>query len=171
MQNILPQQENNNLKKGYQRRFLIVLCWSVFFASLISAVIFVPVYLIGNIKTDETAGKIETKPELLKEQQDTLAMPEKINAKAKLALSFRDLPKISEKIRFFKDGGEGITLSSFSYKSPDKILITGVSKTRDTLLSFDKKLKTADFVKSTEVPVGSFAKDSDLPFSITVTLK
>lgn len=69
----------------------------------------------------------------------------------------------------------GITVSDFSYVlSADKnriVVISGIAATRDALRNYQVALQKAPFARSADLPVSAYAKDSYIPFSITVALK
>jgi hypothetical protein len=49
------------------------------------------------------------------------------------------------------------------------MMITGSAATRTALQSFKEELASLPFVTSADLPISAFAKESDIPFSITVT--
>ena len=69
----------------------------------------------------------------------------------------------------------GITLSGFDYvpgagKNPGTLAISGTAATRDTLRNYQTALQSAPFAVTANLPVSAYAKDTGIPFSITVTL-
>jgi len=71
--------------------------------------------------------------------------------------------------------GPGITLSSFSYtpgdgKNPGTLELGGTALTRDALRSYQLALQSAAFASKADLPVSAYAKDTDIDFTITVTL-
>ena len=168
-QNLLSNQEKLNLKNGYKLKFANLFSWMLFAASMVSIVIFLPVYFLANLKTAE--AKTQMREAALKEQENILALPKEINAKARLAISFMISPQVSGKIEALRGESPGIVLTGINFSEKNKILLSGISKTRNNLIDFNKKLSVMEFVKNTTVPVGSFTKDADLPFNITITLK
>jgi hypothetical protein len=69
----------------------------------------------------------------------------------------------------------GIALSGFLYlpangKKPGTLSISGSSATRDTLRGYQTAIQSAPFVKSADLPVSAYAKDTDIAFTITVIL-
>lgn len=69
----------------------------------------------------------------------------------------------------------GITLSGFTYtlatnKESNVLAISGVSASRDSLRDYQLMLEEIPFIVSAELPVSAYAKDSDILFTIIVTL-
>lgn len=69
----------------------------------------------------------------------------------------------------------GITLSGFSFvastaKKSATISLSGSAMTRDTLRQYQLALSTAAFIASADLPVSTYAKDTKLPFTITLSL-
>lgn len=74
---------------------------------------------------------------------------------------------------------DGVKLNSilFSKKQGDKdkkgtaILISGIARNRESLVSFGNILRETNKFSSVEVPVSSLAKEKDLPFSMNIFIE
>jgi hypothetical protein len=69
----------------------------------------------------------------------------------------------------------GIMISGFSYTPvvdtvPGTLVLSGTAATRDALRSYQLALKNAPFSAAADLPVSAYAKDVDIPFTITITL-
>ena len=69
----------------------------------------------------------------------------------------------------------GIVLSGFDYepsvgKSAGTLAVSGTATTRDALRNYQLALEGASFARSADLPVSAYAKDTDITFTITVTL-
>jgi hypothetical protein len=68
----------------------------------------------------------------------------------------------------------GIALSSFTYEPGEggdgKMVLSGTAATRESLRAFDASLSELAFVKSSDLPLSAYAKESDIPFTITLAL-
>ncbi|MDP2655391.1 MAG: hypothetical protein Q8P17_02450 [bacterium] len=69
----------------------------------------------------------------------------------------------------------GIILSSFSYasaveKKSGTLVVSGTAATRDSLQRYQTALQNASFIRSADLPVSAYAKDSQISFAITITL-
>jgi hypothetical protein len=64
----------------------------------------------------------------------------------------------------------GIIFQQATPTVPTRTLqLTGVAKTREALRSFDAALSALPYVSSADLPISSYAKDTDIPFTITLT--
>jgi len=68
----------------------------------------------------------------------------------------------------------GIVLTAFTFmppskQGPGKMNLTGTATTREALRSFDQALGDLPFVTTADLPIGVYAKVSDIPFSISLT--
>lgn len=68
-------------------------------------------------------------------------------------------------------GRPGIVLESFAYSAGNdpRLVLTGTATTRDALRAYDVALAGLPYVKSADLPLSAFAKDSNIDFSITLT--
>lgn len=69
----------------------------------------------------------------------------------------------------------GVTITALEYAQasggqPAKLDVSGIAATRDALRSYQVALQAAPFVSSADLPVSVFAKDTDISFTISVTL-
>jgi hypothetical protein len=68
----------------------------------------------------------------------------------------------------------GIVLGALSYVpashgTDGKMLLTGVASTRETLRAYNQSLAALPYVANAELPISAYAKESNIPFSITLT--
>lgn len=69
----------------------------------------------------------------------------------------------------------GITLTGFTFSAPTdtnknaQMMITGKASTRDTLRAYVDALGQLPYVSKADLPISAYAKDSNIPFSITLT--
>lgn len=69
---------------------------------------------------------------------------------------------------------EGIVLNEIAFQKTDevgniKLEIKGVAKNRDTLINYSNSLKTDPLFKDINIPFSILAKNSNIPFSLSVT--
>ncbi len=66
----------------------------------------------------------------------------------------------------------GITVSGFTFHAPSpegRITITGTAATRESLRQYALAASSLPFAKSADLPLSAYAKESDIPFTITLT--
>lgn len=65
----------------------------------------------------------------------------------------------------------GISLVGMSYDAgaAPRLILTGTASTRDTLRAYDLALDALPYVANAELPLSAYAKESEIPFTITLT--
>jgi hypothetical protein len=67
----------------------------------------------------------------------------------------------------------GVRIQEINYAlntaSTSTIILRGTADTRDTLLSFSKKIQADQLFSNVDLPVSNFAKDTNIDFSMTIT--
>jgi hypothetical protein len=66
----------------------------------------------------------------------------------------------------------GIVITSFAFHKPSpdgRLTITGTASTREALRQYQLALSSLSFAKSADLPLSAYAKESDIPFTITLT--
>lgn len=176
--NLLPIERQRALGREYVIRVLVI---AVVFANLLilaTAVLLLPTYAL---LTDSA----RTKKEHLANIESTFASTNEaaisarltaLSDKAAILTTLAQSPSASRTVQSVLEVPRpGVTLSMFSYvpKSDDgtrALQISGVAKTRDALRSYQLALSGASFVQSANLPVSAYAKDSDIGFTIAITL-
>lgn len=68
----------------------------------------------------------------------------------------------------------GVTLSGFSFTPPSgkvqgQLRITGVATSRASLRAYQNTLATVPTVSAVDLPISAYAKESDIPFVVTLS--
>lgn len=169
--NILPQTIKDEISSGYKRRIFITSFWATFFILVVCSVIFLPDYIIARSKLDEIKGRKEINNKAASDQTNIVSAPRTINQKVNLILQSATMASVAERVIAMANAPtSGIVVNKISYQKP-KIVISGRAPTRDSLISFKKEVDKIDFVMTSSIPVGDFAKDKDLTFTMTVNIK
>lgn len=175
--NLLPQERQNALTRGYFLRLGIV---AVLFATaliLVSMIMLLPTYVFlkKNIRAKEVRlASIESALSSVDEEELSTRIATLSNNVTSL-ITLSDTRSVSKIIRTVLDiPRPGTVLSGFSYapaseKNPEKLAVSGFSKTRSALRNYQLELQAAPFVLSAVLPVSAYAKDADIEFTITIT--
>lgn len=67
--------------------------------------------------------------------------------------------------------GEEVRLTNFNFDSKKKLVLSGVAVDRLSLSTFRDQLSGYDAFKSVELPLSNLVKDTEVPFSMTITLR
>lgn len=172
--NLLGDTEKNDLKKGIKLRLLIVALTLTAIAFLVGLVMLLPSYFLLRGHFSETNKDQVIIGDSINE---LLNIPKEIESKLEFFESNNaNISTVDVVEKVVEKSGGGVKINSISVNRNDKyqdkngirVLISGTATTRESLLSFGNALKDADYFYSVDVPVSSFTKDRNLPFSINL---
>lgn len=175
--NLLPEEEKELIKKGFKLRFLVVTCVFLSLSFLLGTLLFLPTYVLTKdrlkiIALTNSIVKYDDE-ELVKEM---LKIPKEVEFKLKILESSLKSKTVSEIMYAITSGIPGnIKIENISLnrkgeapKEQITITISGIATDRQSLVKFEDVLKESGYFKSVEIPVSSFTKEKDLPFSINI---
>jgi hypothetical protein len=176
--NLLPEARQRALAREYYMRISVVALLLVTSLALVSMVLLVPMsILLANTAREKEAHLAALQSELALSEESALALRLQVLSDEMAKLSaLANAPSASETIRSVLFVPHlGVKLSGFSYapalgKSPGNVELNGVAATRDELRTYQLALARAPSVRGVNLPVSAFAKDSDIPFTIDLTL-
>lgn len=176
--NLLPSLRQRQLVREYRFRLGIVAL--LFFVMLILAatVLLVPTYIF--------LGAVEhTKETRLADMKSILSASDEVTLSARLTTLSRDAatlialsnkPSVSVALRsVLAVSRPGIVLSGLSYmpvagKARNTLALSGMAATRGALRNYQLALEGTSFVSAADLPVSAYAKDTNIAFTITITL-
>ena len=176
--NLLPSERQRALSRDYILRVGVVSAMLATVLILFAAILLVPTYVFLN-------GIAKAKKTDLARIESTLSSADEAELSARLsalsanAATLTDLSNVSSASAIIREAlsisSPGITLSGLSLapstsKGPGTMIVSGSSATRDALRSYQLALQGATFARAAVLPVSAYAKDADIPFSITITL-
>ncbi|KKW41074.1 MAG: hypothetical protein UY91_C0027G0004 [Parcubacteria group bacterium GW2011_GWB1_55_9] len=176
--NLLPPERQRALSRGYLARFITVIVFMGIALILIAAALLLPSYVL-------LAKNEHTKKDYLANSKSAISSAEEKDLSTRLSvlsantaalIALGKAPSASAAVRtMLALPRPGIALSDFSYtsaagKKPGALVVSGTAKTRDALRSYQTTLQNAPFARSADLPVSAYAKDSDIAFTITITL-
>lgn len=176
MFSLLPAKEKKKLLKEYKFRLAVV--GLIFFVALglILLVVSLPSYLIAKSKNSEIVGRIEAvKQSTIFSEADTLN--QELNDAGQKIKSFEDFNSKTRVYEIFaqaiSDKSADIRIKGISFDNrveggQEKVVLTGVARTRDALRNFVDKLETNKFFSEVDLPVSNFTKEHDLDFTINI---
>lgn len=173
MFNLLPPNEKKILKKEYNARRAFVYVISVGALFVVSACLLVPLYVVYNNKLKSAEIQYDS---LLHAQNNVKQSYADGIRHLNVLLTLLNAPEATSTLSIIgqvvaaRPGG--IVLSSISYSagSPASIEIGGIAASRDSLYAFTNALGNVQGFSVGVLPVSEFVKDSDIPFSITITI-
>ncbi len=176
--NLLPPERLNRLSHDYLIRLATVVVLMVMMLVLVATILLLPSYVflsknenakksqlmsIGSETSSDDEKKLSTRLSLLSDNTKRLVAMNKTQS----------ISTIVNKVLAINHSG--ISLSGFSYTSAvgDKsgvLVVSGTASTRGALRNYQLVLESSSFALSANLPVSAYAKDSQIEFSITITL-
>ncbi|MFT5179709.1 MAG: hypothetical protein ACI9GH_000083 [Candidatus Paceibacteria bacterium] len=175
MLRLLLENDRKNIKTEYRFRFFTLLSLVVV-STIVAWIIFLlPSYLVLSVEENEYDEKIKKIEEssLSKERAELTGRVSEVNKKVSiLDTKDYDYAELVGAVRDVSDNGVDVDLIEFTHDDDGVLAISvrGISSGRDNLLDFSKKLEDYDRFEKAEFPFSDFAKESEIPFSITVTV-
>lgn len=174
MLNLLLKEQKHNIKKEYVIRLIyaflillsvVLLLWSVsiipsFVSVQIEKKIFKPQQdILKQVSTLENGGSYDDYIKELNNKITLLAEPEYIVSDLVREIVSRQVRSVRLNIiEFVKNGDKA------------QVNISGVSNTRESLVEFSNLLEESEQFESVEVPFSSFARNVDIPFTVTINV-
>lgn len=176
MLNLLTERAKKNVAREYHLRLAAVACFfavmEISFAALGGA------FSFNALRNESTQLLQDTS--ILQKERDSAAearIKEVAVLKSRLALLHSSIPPYpSEAISLIASlRHSGVRISSFVLSPAEKdewmLTVTGIAATRDALAAFERALKDDRHFESVAVPVGNFAKGTDLQFTATAAYR
>ncbi len=175
--NLLPPERMQHLLRAYHVRLAVV--GLLFGTSLIAvaALLLLPAYRFATDSLQAQRVLLESR-----EAAATTAQPdlterlEALEHNEKLLLALRGVPSASATIRQTLEVPHvGVRVVSISYTPPTEkqtsiaLIVSGIATSRDALQAYERAFKAAPFVTSVNLPLSAYAKDTAIPFAITIT--
>jgi Tfp pilus assembly protein PilN len=176
--NLLPENRQRALRRGYFLRLGVVVIIFLILLTCAAAVLLLPTYIFLTESARTKEFRLESVESAVSSQDESALSTQlsTISDDYKILGMLAETPSVSATIRaVLAISRPGITLSGFSYsladdKNSNILTISGIAATRDALRSYQLALQSAPFVTSADLPVSVYAKDTDIDFTITVTL-
>lgn len=176
--NLLPPERQQSLFREHILRMCVVAVVLAIALTLVSAILLFPTYVFLSksyaIKESRLVG-IESAIS----SADGTAFSARLSALSgdvEILAKLGSAQSASEIIRTaLAIPHPGVALSGLAYspaagKNSGILAISGTAASRDSLRNYQMALQSAPFSASAVLPVSAYAKDSDIAFTITVTL-
>lgn len=174
MINILPESGRSIVKREYRIRLVAVFLFLLALLSLVTAVMLMPSYLFAEVEAEqaelEEARLVSAKVEGAKSDAEVITA---VNKQIVGLDAFMMAPRPSEALLVvLQSAGSGIEVVRVSYEGgTNSVSLSGKATSRDTLLQFSKALQKLPIVLAVDLPVSDLAKNTDVSFNMTLTLK
>ncbi len=176
MFNLLDTQSKKEVHKTYiLRRSIVMLCMAIFLYILFIISLVPTVYTVyvqretqmfelNSLKSSGASKNVNFTESVIGSTNRILELFHKhVEKQAVTPILFSVLQKKTS----------AITWKSIQYQSigTPVLVIEGTAKTREDLLGFLKSLQSSGEFEKVDLPISNFAKNRDIPFNLTLTLK
>ncbi|MDE1919701.1 MAG: hypothetical protein KGH56_03345 [Patescibacteria group bacterium] len=179
LMNLLPAERQKAFSREYLLRLGVVIALFLTALALAAMVLLLPTYvfLSGSAQTKQARLATIDASFFSTDGAALSARLSALSAHAATITALANAPSASAVIRAALDiPRPGVVLSGFSYDPSAgaegrTLAISGTALTRDALRAYQLALGAVSFARSADLPVSAYAKDSNISFTITVTLK
>lgn len=173
--NLLPGDRSRALRREYFLRLGVVGLWVVGFLIVANGVLMAPTYM-------KLSEEVSVERERLALLANTLGASEEQEVGARLSRLAGDTeylkqlannPSGSEALRVILSAPHsGVAINRVAYSSgtpQNTLILSGVADTRDALRRYYSLLAALPYVAKADLPIGTYAKETELDFTITLT--
>lgn len=173
--NLLPQDRQAAARREYLIRVASVACGLLTLLALALGAMLVPTYLY-------LADRVALAESRLGELDAALASSGEGELSSRVASIKADVgrldaiyasPSAAAAIRtVLLVPSEGVSLGGITFSASlaeGRMTVTGTAATREALRQYALALSSLPFAKSADLPLSAYAKESDIPFTITLT--
>lgn len=181
MANLLPVVEKRHIQTIYAKRLFIVFLFFLLILITGGIITLLPALFVSIVKEKAGRDRLNIVAEIVSAEErknlekNAVDVNKKINILSGESERFISLSRALKKIIDRKN--PRIFITSFFYdnaqkaEAPRVVTISGISANRQTLVSFVNELRAEDIFLEVNVPVSNFVKNTDIPFSVLLTLR
>jgi len=191
MFNLLPDEQKTAVTSEYRWRLGVVVLCALLVTLVIALVMLVPSFVYSRVtlsQLNDTLERVtrEAESKGAEEQADNLEMWQR----RVLTLKPHNKPVgyVSESIAEVRElSGEFIAITGVAFAQleagakqsetktdnnpPERITVSGVAARRQSLFELKTRLENTAEFQDVELPISSFAQDTDIDFTLTLTLR
>ena len=172
---LLTEEESRKVRHEYAMRRMVIILSSLILVLVVGVIGLLPTYVLSTIRYNEAQerSRIVANGNQREASSDPKAWLSKINRQLRILSPKLDTDRPSDLIDEIVDQRtSGIKLTGFSWvKSDGKINLTisGTSRDRQTLLSFESRVNALDNLSDVTLPISNLAKDKNIDFQIKLS--
>lgn len=174
--NLLPEERIRSLRRVYFIRLAVVAILLLSGVILVHAVLLLPSYLYLRNQVGERNASLTALTTTLagSEEKEISARVAALSEDSAYLARLSSVPKASAAIRAITAlPRSGIRLTGFSFApkvgAETTMSVSGVATTREALRTFEQSLADQPFITSADLPISAYAKERDIPFTISLT--
>ncbi len=171
MINLLPKSALKIVRREYGVRILVIALLVATFNLFAFALLTLPTdFLIQSLQKNISSNLEDA----MATEKSYLALRAKVSETNSLIalLSERSDVRCTDLMSTLDEfSGNDVFISEFAFGKQDGVVVlTGVANSRASLSGFRNTLESSDIFSSADLPLSNLAKDSDIPFTMTVTM-
>lgn len=176
--NLLPPERTRLLARDYAYRAATTMLVMVGILAVVHGALLAPTYLYARDQQELRAKRLSELSEkrAASGYEELSSRIATFSSRLARLADLRIAPSASDSIRAILAAPRpGVTLSSFTFAAAEggggeRMTVSGTAATRESLRSFEHELGSLSFVRSTDLPLSTYAKESAIPFSIALAL-
>lgn len=177
MANLLPREELTTVRRERRNRIVVVSLTALLVTIILGGIFLIPSLILSRTKALSAERKIELTQSFItqREESGVLSDVRAIQSKIVRLEGLLSQHTVSEILAALDESTPpGIVLLSVGYErnpdAPDDLTIKGTAATRDTLLTFSRRLEREDLFRDVDLPVSNLAASTNIAFSLTVAV-
>jgi Tfp pilus assembly protein PilN len=175
--NLLPRSNINAFRRGYFLRVAALGCGMLAGLVVLHGLLLLPSYIFAHSEVKRESAQLATLNASLNTSEEAQVRKRlgQLSTNVAYLNTLATTTTASAVLRAVLAAPRtGITLSGFTFTpaTPGKqgtMGISGMAATRDTLRAYALALGALPFVTNADLPISAYAKDSNIPFTITLT--
>jgi hypothetical protein len=176
MINLIPPIAKKSIATEYWVRVVTVWLWLLTGSAFIGAVLLLPVYVLIDTQIAAYRDSANAAIQQIATFENVSLELARSTKQAQLIMGSDDQVHFSQLIYEIRSlEGQGVALSQIEISRAlvgvSPILITGQADDRRSLSNFRDRLLANQNVEAVDFPISNLAKDSDIPFSMMVTIR
>ncbi|KND51563.1 MAG: hypothetical protein AB202_03275 [Parcubacteria bacterium C7867-007] len=174
--NLLPRSSAKAFKHGYLLRVAALALFMLTLLIVIHGLLLAPSYLYARTEVVRQTKQLEGLDASLQtsEEKEVRARLGSLTGNVTYLNRLATTTAASDVVRRILDvPRSGVQISGFTYapstKDGARMTVSGVASSRDTLRAYALALGQLPFVTNADLPISAYAKENDIPFTITLT--
>ena len=172
MYKLLPPEQKEVVEREYHARRAIVILIALIAVIVVGMVGLFPSYLLSTSRHEEVLERTRLAGDLspAAAEAEITQWLESLNLRLQTFSDLREPARPSLSVEAVLESREaGVRLTSFDWKKQGgaiTLLVSGIARDRQSLLSFEESLESSGRFASVELPVSNLAKERDIDFQI-----
>lgn len=175
--NLLPPERKRAFRRGYFLRLATLSVILLAALVVVHGVLLLPSSIYLSVVRDAKERELAAvKESVAADTSVTSIRLAKLKADAKYLTRLADTPTASAAVQaVLLIPRQGVRITSITFApavgnaANGVMTISGISATREALRSYNLALSAAPYVSKAELPISSYAAESNIPFTITLT--